>query len=120
MMVDGEKSLVGGISDVSAVACFWVFRVNQTTGSLTSREREVCEGRGALSARMSLEENLSKYRAHASGYPLFASGGTPRYMEYAVLIGGAVAGKVTGVPSVGEESMVQFVHISLPREEVSL
>lgn len=120
MLADGAKSLVGGITDVSAVACFWVFRVNQTTGRLTSREREVCERTGSLSDRMSLEQNLSSYQATASGYPLFALGGTPNYMEYAVLIGGAIAGRVKGVPSVSEESMVQFVHISLPREEVSL
>jgi hypothetical protein len=120
IVVDGTKSLVGGITDVSAVACFWVFRVNQTTGRLTSREREVCERTGALSDRMSLEQNLSSYQATTSGYPLFALGGTPNYMEYAVLIGGAIAGRVKGVPSVSEESMVQFVHISLPREEVSL
>lgn len=120
MVADGEKSLVGGITDVSAVSCFWVFRVSETTGSLTSLEREVCERRGALSDMISLAQPLAKYQASASGYPLFVAGGAPRYMEYAVLIGGAVAGKVRGVPSVVDESMVQFVHISLPREEVSL
>jgi hypothetical protein len=120
MVADGEKSLVGGIADVSAVACFWVFGVDQTTGKLTSREREVCERKGALSDKMSLEQDLAKYQASASGYPAFAVGSAPRYLEYAVLIGAGVAGKVIGVPGVAEESMVQFVHISLPREEVSL
>ncbi len=120
IVIDGEKALVGGITDISAVACFWVFKVNQTTGKLASREGQVCESKGILADRISLEKELSQYQADAFGYPLFPIGSAPHYLEYAVLIGGAVAGRMRGIPSVKEKSMIQFVHISLPREEVSL
>jgi hypothetical protein len=120
MVADSQRSLIGGITEISAVACFWVFRVDETTGRLTSREREVCERTGNLSHAISFARDLAEYQEGASGYPLFVPGSAPRYMEYTVLIGGAVGGKVRALSSIEEGELLQFVHISLPREEVSL
>jgi|GEM_PF-6235877 len=120
IFADGERSLIGGITDVSAAACYWVFRVDQSTGKLTSREREVCERRGALGDNISFSQNLTEYRDGVVGYPLSPQSSVVHFMEYAVLVGGAVAGRLHPIVPTEKESLIQFVRISLPRQEVSL
>jgi hypothetical protein len=120
IFADGERSLIGGITDISAAACYWVFRVDQSTGKLTSREREVCERRGILGDSISFSQNLMDYRDGAIGYSISGESDATHFMEYTVLIGGAVAGRLHPIVPAAKDSLIQFVRISLPRQEVSL
>lgn len=117
---DAQMSLVGGLSEISAVACYWVYRVDTMSGRLVSREREVCDSIGPISRQISFASELNDYVRGAKGYPLQPSAHGPRYIEYVVLLGAGMAGQMPLLSSLQHQPTVQFVQVSLPREEVSL
>jgi hypothetical protein len=120
IMADSTASLVGGVTNISAMACFWVFRVDENTGRLFGPQKQVCERGGDLANTIALSDHLMTYSKGVTGYPISSQRGRRRYLEYAVLVGGAVAGRLKAIAPMQEGKFVQFVHVSLPREEVSL
>jgi len=102
---------------VSAKACFWIFSVDSSTGSLESSIWSECDSRGPLGNRLSLTEDLEFERAKARGIPNGESGA---FVERVVVTGVVVAAETSALLDPRGSFQVSKGAIAFARQEVEL
>jgi hypothetical protein len=73
---------------VSAKACFWIFAVDSSTGSLETPIWSECDARGLLGRELSMSADLEQERSKARGISVGEGKG---FVERVVLTGVVVA-----------------------------
>ncbi|MEY4669032.1 MAG: hypothetical protein RL518_1731 [Pseudomonadota bacterium] len=90
-VAEAERGVVKARA-VSAKACFWIFSVNSSTGSLESPIGSECDARGPLGGDLSMSSDLEYERRKVRGIPF---GGQAGFADK-VVVTGVIVGAVIG------------------------
>jgi hypothetical protein len=119
LLEDAQRSVLGGVSHLSAVACYWVLSGQPSSGARLQQLHERCERGGARADGLSLQGALAEYTATLAGRSLTGAA-TTWEGAHTVLLGAAVGGEVWWMFGSAGRDLVQFNQIALPHEEVTL
>lgn len=119
LLEDAQRSVLGGVTNISAVACYWVLSGQPGTAGRFQQLHERCERGGAPADLTSLQGALADYTAALAGRSVTGAG-ISGDGAHTVLLGAGVSGEVWWMFGDAGRDVVQFNQISLPHEEVTL
>ena len=110
---------------VSAKACYWVYRVNQSSGAVVDVPvRSECFTEGDLSEQRALQGALDERHKTAHKYvrgiPLLADDPSAGFLGEVVLWGVVVGGEFSGLPLLYDGELIAGAAVEVPRREVTL
>lgn len=108
------------LTKISAKACYWVHRVDPSSGEVAREHTTSCLTQGARGAELNLESEHAVQLAHTRGIPLLAGDSDSGFLGEVVLWGVAVGGEFSGLPMLFDGALIARAAVEVPRREVTL
>lgn len=107
-------------TNISAKACYVVYRVDTSTGYPSGSIQDGCDLKGPLAGRLTLNISRMSGASGKVGIPLMRSGATSGYFDRIVMVGVVVGGEVPNLLSPSTPKIFEFSALSVPRQEITL
>lgn len=109
------------LNDISASACYWLYNVDEDSGSIDPEELvSECVALGPIASDLSLDTARINLLRTRGARPAFSAGEPSGFMSQLMLIGVAVGGRYTPLLEPSKREVLRHGAVWIPREDVKL